>query len=132
MIARAVFLVFAVALSLPAAAAEKTAPQKTATSKARVEKAKPAKAGEPDAKKPAAAPAATPAQLMAVMRAKRTFRYAADSCARPEKCDATMRDEAKSRFMETCTACASDDVCEQERDAILGGTAKGSRNPCAP
>jgi hypothetical protein len=130
MIARALFLVLAVALSVPAAAAEKSVPQKAASPKAGVAKTRAATPA--DAKKPAAAPAATPAQLMAVMRAKRTFRYAADSCARPEKCDATLRDEAKSRFMDTCTACASDAVCEQERDEILGGTSKGSRNPCAP
>ena len=66
------------------------------------------------------------------MRAKRTLRYAADTCSRPEKCDELLRDEAKSTFMDACTACAPEDACEQERDAILNGTAKGSKNPCVP
>ncbi len=34
--------------------------------------------------------------------------------------------------MDACTACASEELCEQERDAILNGTAKGSKNPCVP
>jgi hypothetical protein len=140
MMVRAVLLVLAVALTRPTLAAENV-PAKTAGTKARVEKGKPAKAGEKspattapgsDAKKPAAAITATPAQLSAVMRAKRTFLYAADTCSRPEKCDPTLRDESKSTFMDACMACTSEELCEQERDAILGGTAKGSKNPCVP
>jgi len=141
MIVRAVLLVLAVALARPAVAAEGTIPEKTTGKKASAEKSKPTKAAEkpsaakaaaPETKKPAAAPTATPAQAGAVMRAKRTFRYAADSCSRPEKCDQTLRDEAKSTFMDACTACAPEEQCEQERDAILNGTAKGSKNPCVP
>lgn len=138
MIVRATLLVLALALTRPAVAAD-AAPGKTA-GKARVEKARSAKPGEgrssskavPEGKKPAAAPTATAAQLSAVMRMKRTFRYAADACSRPGKCDELLRKESQTAFMDACTACASEERCEQERDAILDGTAKGSKNPCVP
>jgi hypothetical protein len=139
MIVRALLIVLAVALAHPAAATEASAPAKTANTKASAEKGKSAKSGQKptapttsEAKKPAATITATPAQLGAVMRAKRTLRYAADACSRPEKCDEVLRDEAKNTFMDACRACTSEELCEQERDALLNGTAKGSKNPCLP
>jgi hypothetical protein len=101
--------------------------QPAETPRDKLEKLKAAKKGAPDPKK-----AEEAAERAEVSRAKSIYVFAVEACEQPARCDAALRDEAEQRFMGACRACASDERCEAERAAILGGTAKRTANPCAP
>lgn len=118
----------------PAAGARKSAGTKPAAGAARSAAKDPkqkllerkgAKAKEPEDGVPAAA-------RVRVRRTKSVFMYASESCERAgNRCDPTLRDDAELRFMEACGACTTSSRCEAERDAIRGGTARSSSDPCA-
>jgi hypothetical protein len=75
-------------------------------------------------------PSADAAKLRQVSRAKSTFMFAVETCARPDRCDAALLESAQTKFMDACTACAPAERCEQEREAIQKAEAKASTNPC--
>jgi hypothetical protein len=102
---------------------------------------------EPDlTKKPASKkpppPKDTPAQAQykAIRTAKAGFMAAVAACTRPETCDpkSPARDpeavasvkKMERNFVDVCEACASVEVCEEERQKILAGTASFNKNPC--
>ncbi|HVI95749.1 MAG TPA: hypothetical protein VM753_17175 [Anaeromyxobacter sp.] len=64
-------------------------------------------------------------QKAATQRARTLFKYAAESCERPEKCDTALRDDADRQFMNACRDCTTTERCEMERTAILEGRAAG-------
>jgi hypothetical protein len=66
-------------------------------------------------------------------RTKSIYIFAQDSCARAgSKCEPTLRDDAEVRFLHACGACNTAARCEAERDAVRGGKARASKDPCAP
>jgi hypothetical protein len=75
-------------------------------------------------------PSADAAKLRQVSRAKAAFMFAVDSCARPDRCDATLLADSETKFMTACAACAPEDRCEEERDAIKKAEAKSTTHPC--
>lgn len=135
---RALLLAAVLALA-PAAAEEPTtaapkspstkAPKSStkATGKASASKASPSAKG--GARK--AAPAADPAQLAEVFRAKTNLLFAVEACERPERCDKAFRAESEERFMKACLECAPEERCEADRQAIRNGEGKRSYNPCS-
>jgi hypothetical protein len=109
----------------PGAAAEKktadAAPAKKPTTR------KGAKAKEPET------PAISPQARSLARRTKSIFIFAADACTRAgNRCDPTLRDDAELRFMSACGACNTGARCEAERDAVIAGNARASKDPCAP
>jgi hypothetical protein len=75
----------------------------------------------------------SPAARSLARRTKSVFIYAAESCARaPKTCDATLRDDAETRFLDACGRCNTSQRCEAERDAVRAGTTRASQDPCAP
>jgi hypothetical protein len=68
----------------------------------------------------------------AMLRARAVYRYAVESCAQGGKtCDAVMRDDAESKFIDSCLPCATREQCEAERDIIRAGNAKTTTALCA-
>lgn len=130
------------ALLLVVEAASAQQPAKPGAPKAAAPAAKPEKAGEPAApkKEPRRTRLKEPEQpgVAADVRArarrtKSVFVYAVESCERAaSRCDPTLRDDAEKRFLDACGACATAERCQQERDAIRGGTSRTSSDPCAP
>jgi len=131
---KALALALAGALAGPALAAEPPAESKSFGSK------------EPDlTKKPTkkkAEPPPTEAQLQyrAIRIAKGAFMGAVGACKRPEMCDpkspsrdpeaVALVERTQRRFVDACEACASVEVCEEERAKIRAGTASFNKNPC--
>ncbi|HSN93316.1 MAG TPA: hypothetical protein VLS93_18945, partial [Anaeromyxobacteraceae bacterium] len=119
----ALLLTIALALAAPTGAAAQSgtsmhgSPSRPAR---KVEKKKEAAAGP----QKAAAGKPSPEQLSAVARTKSIFVFAVESCDRPDRCDASLRDDAERRFLDACRVCAPPERCEAERDAIRQGTAK--------
>jgi hypothetical protein len=75
----------------------------------------------------------SPAARSAARRIKSVFIYAADSCQRAgSRCDPTLRNDTEKQFLDACGACNTAARCEEERDKVLAGTARASRDPCAP
>jgi hypothetical protein len=59
--------------------------------------------------------------------------FAVESCdGQKSTCEPTLRDDAELRFMDACGACTTFERCEQERDAIRAGKARGATDPCEP
>ncbi len=66
-------------------------------------------------------------------RTKSVFLYATESCERtPKTCDTSLREDAEKRFLDACGACNTSQRCEAERDAVVSGTTRASKDPCAP
>lgn len=75
----------------------------------------------------------SPAARSLARRTKSIFIFAAESCERAgPRCDPTLRNDAELRFVDACGACNTTIRCEAERDAVLAGTARASKDPCAP
>lgn len=98
-------------------------------------------AASPAAKKDAAGKSAkakdnsgvSPEARSLARRTKSVFLYATESCERtPKTCDTTLREDAEKRFLDACGACNTTQRCEAERDAVLTGTTRASKDPCAP
>ena len=108
-----------------------SAPAKPST-KASKDKASASKAS-PSSKGGSAAtsPAADPAKVAEVFRAKSNFLFAVDSCERPDRCDKALRADAEERFMKGCLECAPQERCEADRQTIRDGNGKRSYNPCS-
>lgn len=140
---RAILLAGALALASAATAADEPArgaPGKTSTkpsskssTKASKDKASTTKTSPPKGGSGASssAPAADPAQLREVARAKANLIVAVESCERPERCDKVLRTGSEERFMKACLECAPQERCESDRQTILDGDGKRSYNPCA-
>lgn len=139
---RAMLLVVTLALAAspaasPGAEAQKkgdAAPQTSAPKKTKADAAKKS-SGAKGSEKPSAAGkkearTVNPADRAAVNRTKSVFMFAMETCDRPERCDASLRDDAERRFMDACRLCASAERCEAERDAIRAGQAKRRTSPC--
>jgi formate-dependent phosphoribosylglycinamide formyltransferase (GAR transformylase) len=75
-----------------------------------------------------------------VARAKKAFLASVAACERPGICDPKSPsvnrellqglEGAEKGFMQACTACASDERCEAERERIRGGGGRSTRSPC--
>lgn len=78
-------------------------------------------------------PGVSPAARSLARRTKSVFIFAAESCAREgNRCDPTLRNDAELRFLSACGACNTAVHCEAERDEVLAGKARASKDPCAP
>jgi hypothetical protein len=88
------------------------------------------------------APTSKPKQpsMSELEQAKAAYRAAVGACARPDTCDPTAssanRDavallkDTEKQFMTACTACASEERCESERQRIRDGKRSVGRAPC--
>jgi hypothetical protein len=93
-------------------------------------KAKPRKGAKAAEAQPAGP---SPAARSHARRVKSVYIYAAESCARaPDRCDQVLLADTEVRFLEACGACNTSRRCEEERDAVKAGTARASKDPCAP
>jgi hypothetical protein len=120
-----------------AANAPKSQKSQKKSSKDKAKPADPSAAKPPSSLKPgvaerfgkgkanAEAGGATPEQKATAQRARNLYKYAVESCERPEKCDTALRDDAERRFMDACRDCATTERCETERKTILDGQAGG-------
>jgi hypothetical protein len=84
----------------------------------------------------------TPAQeqFFAIRAAKAGFMGAVGACTRPETCDpkspsrdpeaVALVEKMERRFVDACEACATVELCEEERAKIRAGTASYKKNPC--
>ena len=149
---RGIWIALALLVAAPAHAQDDTKKPPAAGKAATTAKTKKAK---PDEKKKAAAPGgssawgtggaskssvaskqsatASPAAVdrAAMLRARAVYRYAVESCAQGGKtCDAVMRDDAESKFIDSCLPCATREQCEAERDIIRAGNAKTTTALC--
>jgi hypothetical protein len=78
-------------------------------------------------------PGISPAARSLARRTKSVFIFAAESCAREgNRCDPALRNDAELRFLSACGACNTAVHCEAERDEVLAGKARASKDPCAP
>lgn len=142
-------LLIAMLLALPAtsAAQQTNQPGKTGASSAapakKTTKGTPARKGAPakpgagkDATAKGAEPAkppVDPADRIAMLRLRSTFRYAAESCAEGRsRCNRELLQEAEQTFVNACRACDTVDSCEAERQTIRDGKATSSSKLCAP
>ena len=149
---RGIWIALALLVAAPAHAQDDTKKPPAAGKAATTAKTKKAK---PDEKKKAAAPGgssawgtggaskssvaskqsatASPAAVdrAAMLRARAVYRYAVESCTQGGKtCDAVMRDDAESKFIDSCLPCATREQCEAERDIIRAGNAKTTTALC--
>jgi hypothetical protein len=132
---KALALALAGALAGPAVAAE----QPPAESKSFGSK-EPDLAKKPTKKKTAPPPTEAQLQYRLIRTAKSAFMGAVGACTRPEMCDpkSTSRDpeavklveKTERQFVDACEACATVEVCEEERAKIRAGTASFNKNPC--
>jgi hypothetical protein len=66
-----------------------------------------------------------------VLRVKRVFMFAVESCSTNQRCDQQLMRDSEANFMDACKVCADNDKCESDRDAIKSGDGKLGFNPCA-
>lgn len=135
-----IWIAVALLLATAARAAEEPKPDETTGRKSAAEiarermeqrRASQKGAGHPVDKKKASADATAAANRAAVARAKSVYMFAVETCEQPKRCDVALRDEAEQRFSEACRACAPDERCDAEVQAIKEGSATASVNPCA-
>lgn len=150
---RSILVAAALLMTIPAlgAAQSKDEPTKPATAAQKGKKATAAKkAAEP--KKPLPRSPASPASpaskssstskvsasaaadRAAMLRARATFRYAAEACTRGAAagCDKDLLEDAQQSFILTCRTCAPVDKCEAEKALILEGKQNTTTDLCVP
>lgn len=145
---RSILLIAIVLVALPAtSAAQKASDPKPAASSQvsgkKGAKGTPARKGAPakpgagkDATAKSAEPArppVDPADRIAMLRLRSTFRYAAESCTEGRaRCNRELLQEAEQTFVNACRACDTVDSCEAERQVIRDGKATSSSKLCSP
>lgn len=148
---RSILLAAALALAIPAFAAAQTTstgkPAATAREKAKktgpaakgadAKKSPAAKSGaagaaKGSASKPAAA-AVDPALCASVLRARSTFRYAADACTDGrDRCNRELLDDSEKRFVDECRSVTSSEKCDAERIALRESKQTNAAELCKP
>lgn len=147
---RSILLAAALLLATPALGAAQTTKDDTAKTGAKTGQKgkKPAKASAEPKKAPPARSPASPASKTAkptaasiasaetratMLRARSTFRYAADACQEGgNNCNDELLEDSQQRFIEACRACAPVDRCEAERSAIRAGSRNTTTDLCVP